>query len=173
MFKRNKITFISMSIIGVTAALDLISKHIVDAKMNLYQTIQVIPDFFNLVYVKNMGAAFSFLNDAPAWFRKPFFFIIPLAVIALVASLLIKYKTERLKLVAFSLVIGGALGNFINRIEYGYVIDFLDFKITPTYHWPSFNVADIAITTAVTILFIDMIKIENKKRKDKNSKKKK
>jgi signal peptidase II len=173
MFKRNKLTLISVFIITLTAALDLATKYIVDKNMMLYQTIQVIPNFFNIVYVKNMGAAFSFLNNSPAWFRKPFFFIIPLAVVGLVTSLLVKYKTEALKFVAFSLVIGGALGNFINRLVYGYVIDFLDFKITTTYHWPSFNIADIAITVAVAVLFVDMIKIENKKRAEKRKKSKK
>jgi len=171
MFKRNKVVFVSTVIVVLTVVIDLITKNIINTTMRPYETINVIPNFFNIVYAKNLGAAFSFLNGTPDWFRKPFFFIIPIIALLLVTILLAKSKKEMLKVVAFSLVIGGALGNFINRLEYGYVIDFLDFKLAANYHWPSFNVADIAITVAVAILFIDMIKIEQMKRKAKKTKK--
>jgi len=170
MFKRHKVIIISSLTVVVVVAIDLITKYIVDLKMVPYQTITVIPNFFNLVYAKNLGAAFSFLNGTPDWFRKPFFFIIPILAMILVGTLLNRSKKELLKVVAFSLVIGGAMGNFLNRLEYGYVIDFLDFKLAPNYHWPSFNAADIAITIAVAMLFIDAIKIENRKRREKKAK---
>jgi len=168
MQKRNKLIALSVLIILVVLALDQITKHIVYAGMYPYETRPVIDGFFNIVFAKNYGSAFSFLNGAPAWFRKPFFIIIPLAAVVFVAYLLKNAmkagKENLLHVFAFSLVIGGALGNFINRITYGFVVDFLQFKITSNYYWPSFNVADIAITVAVGLLLIDMMTIEKRRR---------
>ena len=171
MQKRNKLIFISVLVILVMVILDQITKHMIYINMFPYEVRPVIENFFSIVYAKNNGSAFSFLNSAPAWFRKPFFFVIPLAAMVLVFYLLKnamkKGKENLLQIFAFSFVMGGAMGNFINRLTYGFVIDFLQFKITPTYYWPSFNVADISITIGVGLLLIEMLSMEKKRKKEK------
>jgi signal peptidase II len=174
MQKRNKLIILSAAIVVLAVVLDQITNHMIYATMYPYETRPVIEGFFNIVYAKNYGAAFSFLNGAPEWFRKPFFMVVPLAAIILVVVLLRnalkKGKENTLQAFAFSLVIGGALGNLLNRITYGFVVDFLQFRITRTYYWPSFNVADIAITIAVALLLIEMMTME-KRKKAQNKKK--
>jgi signal peptidase II len=124
--------------------------------MQLYQSIELIP-YFQLTYMRNQGAAFSFLSGAGGWQR---WFFIGLAVIA---SVFICFwlkklnRSQRWEAIAWSLVLGGALGNLIDRIIYGYVIDFLDVYIGD-WHWPAFNVADSAITLGVAMLLLDSFK---------------
>lgn len=133
--------------------LDQLSKRVVDTSMHLYQTIELLP-YFQLTYLRNQGAAFSFLSGAGGWQR---WFFIGLAVIA---SILICYwmksleRTQRREAIAWALILGGALGNLIDRILYGYVIDFLD-VFYGNWHWPAFNVADSAITVGVVLLLAD------------------
>ena len=136
--------------------IDQITKRIVDTTMQLYQSIELIP-YFQLTYMRNQGAAFSFLSGAGGWQR---WFFIGLAVIA---SVFICFwlkklnRSQRWEAIAWSLVLGGALGNLIDRILYGYVIDFLDVYIGD-WHWPAFNVADSAITLGVAMLLLDSFK---------------
>jgi signal peptidase II len=176
MQKRNKLIIYSGIIIFISVLLDLLTKYLVHINLYPYESITVIDNFFSIVYAKNTGSAFSFLSNAPVWFRKPFFIIIPLAAMLLIAFLIknaIKEgKENKFQVYAFSMILGGALGNFINRISTGSVIDFLQFKLTRTYYWPSFNVADIAITIGVAILFIEMIYVEQKKKKSVKKNKK-
>jgi signal peptidase II len=133
--------------------LDQGTKLLVDNSMQLYQSIPVLP-YFNLTYVHNTGAAFSFLSEAGGWQR--WFF----AGLALVISVVITVWIARLKAhetllaVALSLVLGGAVGNLIDRLAYGYVIDFIDVYVD-TWHWPAFNIADSAITLGVVLMLID------------------
>jgi signal peptidase II len=130
-----------------------LSKRLVDTSMQLYQSIELIP-FFQLTYLRNQGAAFSFLSQAGGWQR---WFFVGLAV---TASGLICYwltrlgKHQRWEAAAWALILGGALGNLIDRVLYGYVIDFLDVYYGE-WHWPAFNVADSAITVGVAMLLID------------------
>ena len=115
-----------------------------------------ITAFFNLVHARNSGAAFSFLAGAGGWQR--FFFM----GVALVASLLIlyllrKHAAERGFCFALSMILGGALGNLIDRVRFGYVIDFLDFYYAG-YHFAAFNIADSAITLGAALLIWDSLK---------------
>ncbi len=136
--------------------LDQWSKVSVVNGMDLYESIQ-ITGFFNLTYVHNYGAAFSFLYDAGGWQR---YF---LSAIALIVSGLIIWwlkqtaRNQVLLPVAFAFILGGALGNVFDRIVHGYVIDFLDFYYA-TYHWPAFNIADSSIFIGAALLIIDMFK---------------
>lgn len=133
--------------------LDQLSKQIVDSSMQLYQTIELLP-FFQLTYLRNHGAAFSFLSEAGGWQR---WFFIGLSVSASIGiSIWLKRLTaaRQHEAIAWSLVLGGALGNLIDRIAYGYVIDFLD-VFYHEWHWPAFNVADSAITLGVLYLLYD------------------
>ena len=137
--------------------LDQLTKQMVTASMRLYESIAVIP-FFNITYVHNTGAAFSFLSDAGGWQR--WFF----AALAFVVSIIISVWLARLKkneillAISLSLILGGAIGNLIDRLLYGYVIDFLDVYYK-TWHWPAFNVADSAITVGVVFLLLESIGI--------------
>jgi len=136
-------------------AVDQWTKYWVDGCMALYQSIDLVP-FFRLTYLRNQGAAFSLLAGAGGWQR--WFFI----GLALVASALICYwlarldRHQRREAAAWALVLGGALGNLIDRIVHGYVIDFLDVYYGQ-WHWPAFNVADSAITVGVAMLLIDAV----------------
>lgn len=130
--------------------LDQSSKLIVDSSMQLYQSIPILP-FFKITYLHNTGAAFSFLSEAGGWQR--WFF----AGLALVISIIITVwlsrlqKHETLLAIALSLILGGAVGNLIDRLVYGYVIDFLDVYYG-TWHWPAFNIADSAICIGAALI---------------------
>jgi signal peptidase II len=140
---------------GLAVALDQASKLAIDASMQLYQSIELIP-FFNLTYVRNTGAAFSFLSEAGGWQR--WFFAVLAAIISMVLVVwLAKLKKhEILMAVSLSLILGGAIGNLIDRVLYGYVIDFLDVYYQ-AWHWPAFNVADSAITLGVILMLLESV----------------
>ncbi|MGR9012218.1 MAG: signal peptidase II [Gammaproteobacteria bacterium] len=137
----------------IAVMLDQGSKLAIAGSMQLYESIQIMP-FFKLTYVHNTGAAFSFLSEAGGWQR--WFF----AGLALVISVVISIWLARLKkhetllAVALALVLGGAVGNLIDRLAYGYVIDFLDVYYN-TWHWPAFNIADSAITLGVILMLVE------------------
>lgn len=127
---------------------------IVDS-MQLYQSIQ-ITGFFNFTYVHNYGAAFSFLHDAGGW-QRWFFATIAIAVSGLILYWLSQTKRIQLRLpIAFTLILGGAIGNVYDRLVHGYVIDFLDFYYQQ-WHWPAFNIADSAIFLGAALLIVDML----------------
>jgi signal peptidase II len=141
---------------GLVVLLDQATKLIVDGSMGLYESIELLP-FFQLTYLRNQGAAFSFLSQAGGWQR---WFFIGLSVTASCAiSVWLKRlpSDRRWEAAAWALVLGGALGNLIDRIAYGYVIDFLDvfWPDSGLPHFPAFNVADSAITIGVIVLLID------------------
>lgn len=145
-----RFTWISLIII----VLDQWTKQAVVSAMDLYQSIQILP-FFNMTYVHNYGAAFSILYDAGGW-QRYFLSALALIVSAVIVWWLRQSTKEQLLLpVAFSFILGGALGNVIDRILHGYVIDFLDFYYG-SYHWPAFNVADSAIFIGAALLILDM-----------------
>ncbi len=145
--------------ITVLLTIDQITKTAIFRSINPFDERSIIPDFFNLVHVRNKGAIFGFFSNADSSF---IFFL--LTVFSLVAVVLVVYyfiKTSvsyKLMNVSLSLILAGALGNQIDRIMRGYVIDFLDFKFWG-WHWPSFNVADSCISTgAVLLIFIFFFK---------------
>jgi len=115
-----------------------------------------VTSFFNLVLVYNRGAAFSLLATAPGWQRE-FFVAVALAASAWVIYLLRGHSGQVLFAFALSLILGGALGNVIDRLLYGAVVDFLDFHAYG-YHWPAFNVADSAITCGAVLLVWDSLR---------------
>lgn len=135
--------------------LDQASKWGVDTQMQLFESIAIAPSV-NLTYVHNTGAAFSFLSQAGGWQRWLF------AGLAVVMSgfmtlwLLRLQAHQRLLACGLSLVLGGAIGNLIDRVAYGYVIDFIDVYYN-NWHWPAFNIADSAICLGVALLLIDGI----------------
>ena len=137
----------------LAVVLDQGSKFVIDSSMRLYQTIPVMP-YFNLTYVHNTGAAFSFLSDAGGW-QRWFFAGLAILISGVIAVWLARLKQhETLLAIALSLVLGGAIGNLIDRLAYGYVIDFLDVYYG-TWHWPAFNIADSAITLGVMLMLAE------------------
>jgi len=154
--------YLTLSIIAsVVLILDQATKLYVDANFRLHETVPVIRDFFHLTYVRNKGAAFGILSDNAV--RIPFF--ITVSIIAMLGILWYIKRLrddQRLAIYSLSLVFSGALGNLIDRIRLGEVIDFLD-VFWQRHHWPAFNVADSAITVGVTLLFIEMWREERNK----------
>lgn len=123
--------------------LDQVTKQWVANSFELYQSFEVLP-FFSLTYVHNLGAAFSFLADQGGWQRWFFTAIAAIASVVFIVWLAKTPKTNVLLGVAFSLMLSGALGNLIDRVLFGYVIDFIDFHWAGS-HYPAFNVADSVI----------------------------
>jgi signal peptidase II len=138
---------------AVVIVLDQASKRVVDSTMQLYETIEWLP-LFQLTYVRNTGASFSLLAQAGGWQRWLFVGIASVASLVMVYWLKQLPKERHWEAAAWALVLGGALGNLIDRIAYGYVIDFLD-AFYGQSHFPAFNVADSAITVGVGILLVE------------------
>ena len=135
---------------GVFVLLDQISKWAATAWLSYAEPVPVMP-LLNMTLLHNTGAAFSFLASAGGW-QRWFFTLIALAIsIALVIWLWRLPARERLTGAALALVLGGALGNLIDRVLYGYVVDFIDVYYG-SWHWPAFNIADSAITVGVALL---------------------
>ena len=149
-----KYLIISAVIIG----LDQVTKWLMVSWLALYETVAIMP-YFNLTMAHNHGAAFSFLAQAGGW-QRWFFIVLALAISTVLVVWLAKLKPEaKLEAISLSLILGGAIGNVIDRIVYGYVIDFLDIYIGSS-HWPAFNVADSAICIGAVLLIIDSFKSE-------------
>ena len=141
-----------LALAGGIMLIDQITKFAVLRNFTIDKVVEVMP-FFNLVLVYNRGAAFSFLSNAAGWQRE-LFIAIALVASAWIIFLLRRYRQQTLFCLALSLVLAGALGNVIDRILFGAVVDFLDFHAYG-YHWPAFNVADSAITCGAALLVWD------------------
>jgi signal peptidase II len=151
------------SLAGTILVLDQITKYFVEKHLRLYEVLPVIPGFFNLTHVRNKGAAFGILSGLPGVWRILFFVSFTLIAVAVIATL-IKKTEERLLVAAFALIMSGAIGNVIDRIRYGEVVDFIQWYVK-SYYWPSFNVADSAISIGVVLLAIDMLFLQKTKEK--------
>lgn len=152
--------FAAISTFGIIV--DQITKAYIDRSMELFDSITIIENFFHITYVRNKGAAFSFLSNA-SW-RLPFF--ITVSIIAALVILIAFRKLrddQRLAQTSLAMIFSGAVGNLIDRIRLGEVIDFLDAHWY-RHHWPAFNVADSLICVGVFLLAIDML-LEEKRLK--------
>lgn len=141
-------------VVIVSLVLDQLTKQLIVSKLNLHQSVPVIGTFFKITYTRNTGGAFSILKNHPG-------FLTWLSVILCVISLLFIIKIIRSGLfyqMGIGLVIGGTLGNLVDRLRFGYVIDFIDFSF-----WATFNVADIAITLGSFLLIYTVFKDESGK----------
>ena len=144
-------------ITSITILLDQVTKYLVMKKMVLGQSIPILDGFFNLTYVMNPGAAFGILASASENFRVPFF--LGVSCLAIVAVLVFYFKGARDNLIlqiGLSLVLGGAIGNLIDRVRFHEVVDFIEVYYK-RFHWPAFNIADSAISIGVCFLILDMI----------------
>ena len=160
--QKSGLSFLWLS--AVAFVVDLLTKYIVVQKFALYESVNILP-VFNLTYVRNTGAAFSFLADHDGWQK---FFFIGLAVV--ISSMLIYFMAkseaaQKLQNAAYALIIGGALANAVDRAYNGYVIDFFEFYWRD-WRYPVFNVADIAICVGAALIALDAFK-QGKKQEQK------
>ena len=152
----HKIFFVISSIVIA----DQITKFWIHKNLAFMTYLDIFP-FFKIVHFQNKGAAFSFLHDAAGWQR---YFLITVSMIAIVVIpfFIKKNKKELLALWSFTFILAGAIGNLIDRIYYGYVIDFLYLHVNDFY-WPAFNIADSFITIGAFLLIFDMVKKSREK----------
>jgi len=150
---------------GLVIIFDQLSKWVVLENIRFGQTIYVAP-FWNWVLTYNPGAAFSFLADQPGW-QRWFFSILALAVSGWITLELRKHPEQKLLSSALALVMGGALGNVIDRIRFGAVVDFIQWHAAGFY-WPAFNVADSAITVGAILLVFAQLTVTNQKTEEKS-----
>jgi signal peptidase II len=151
-------------IFGLIVVSDQLTKMWVVESFAMHQTTPVIPGFFNLTLLHNTGAAFGILSGLPPLWRQIFF--VSIAGVALLVMVLMQRKMggqNPLYAVSFGLISGGAIGNVIDRLRFGAVVDFLDFHISE-YHWPAFNVADSGITVGVGLFLLTQFFEERQKK---------
>jgi len=137
----------------ISIIVDQIIKFIIKANMNIADTINIIPNFFRITFLKNEGAAFSMLSGN----RLLFIFITILVLVLFYFFLLKNKKIDNIKQILYGLLLGGIVGNLIDRIIYGYVIDYLDFNLGE-FNYPVFNLADSLIVISVICLIIIGVK---------------
>jgi signal peptidase II len=149
-----------LGIAAIVILLDQISK-ITITKTFKYAEEYVVTSFFNLVLAYNRGAAFSFLSTQDGW-QRYFFTAIGIGAALFIIYLLKKHAGQRMFCWALALVLGGAIGNVIDRVAYGHVIDFLDFHLSGLGHFPAFNLADSAICIGAALFILDELRRVNK-----------
>lgn len=134
--------------------MDQVTKYWVLQSMRLHESIPVIPNLFSITYIRNPGAAFGLLAGSSNAFRMVFFGVTSLFALALLGTILLRLpEKDWIGQLSIAGILGGAIGNLIDRLRFGEVVDFLDVYIEP-YHWPAFNVADSAISIGVVCLII-------------------
>lgn len=151
---------------GLVIVLDQLSKWVVLGNIQFGESIYVAP-FWNWVLTFNPGAAFSFLADQPGW-QRWLFSALALGVSGWIAFMLRQHPQQKLLSLALALVMGGALGNVIDRIRFGAVVDFIQWHVAG-YYWPAFNVADSAITVGAVLLVIEQLGAAGKKSEGRNT----
>jgi signal peptidase II len=152
-------------------AVDQLTKFWIIARFSLYESKVLIPDFFSLTFITNRGAAFGFLNGVHGQWRHIFFIVVAVAALIFLVVAFRQFKeANRLFGVAICLIAGGAIGNLIDRIRLGEVVDFLDFYVKG-HHWPAFNVADSAITVGVALFVAgQLFFVDHRREEDKGDK---
>lgn len=147
-----KIIIFTLSIVTT----DLGAKIWIQQNLELHQEIEVIPDLFNVNYLHNPGSAFGLFADAPPLFRTVFFSIVTMAATIGIAVLIYRSGSEEKAVERYALaaILGGAIANGVNRLQLGHVVDFLHLHWKYKYHYPSFNIADIAICAGVLFLIL-------------------
>jgi signal peptidase II len=150
--------YVKLAVIaGLVIILDQTTKVLILKNLGLYHSITIIPGFFNITHIHNPGGAFGFMAHQDSSLRNLIF--ISLSSLA-IGFIIYFYKntsrTHPLLASGFALILGGAIGNLIDRVRFGKVVDFLDFYVK-NYHWPAFNVADSAITVGITVFIFHLL----------------
>lgn len=161
---RQKIIYL-LTISSLVIAIDQLTKLFVHTQFQLHESRVVIENYFNITYVRNFGAAFGVLAQTPAVFREFFFLAMPPLACGLILYILWGLKEKQTpQMVALSFIFGGALGNYLDRVQYHYVVDFIDFHFYNRQTWPAFNIADMAIVCGViALVYLILKEHENKK----------
>lgn len=151
----SRVRYVLLSVIcGGTIVLDQVTKLQIMRTMRLHESIPVIPNVFSLTYIRNPGAAFGILASSSGWFRLLFFGFASLFALVLLGTIFFRLREDDwIGQLSVAAILGGAVGNLLDRLRYGEVIDFLDFYVG-AYHWPAFNVADAAISVGVCFLIL-------------------
>jgi len=147
----------------VVIMLDQSTKWMIQQTLPLHQKEEIIPGFFNLIHVRNTGGAFGIFGGEKGPVGSVLFVVASLAAVGVLGILFLRVK-EHEKALAFSLslLLGGAIGNLIDRVSYGEVVDFLDFYVS-SYHWPAFNIADTAISIGIGLMALELLIKEHQK----------
>ncbi len=141
--------FLFIAVSFAIVALDQATKLMIHTQFNLGEKKEIIPGFFNLTYIRNTGGVFGLFSQSNDVIRMVLFIVLPILAFVLIVSIIHKLNiSQKFQLLAFSSIFGGALGNYIDRIHFGYVVDFLDFHYKG-HAWPAFNVGDICIVVGV------------------------
>ena len=150
---KNKTGLSFLWLSAVAFILDLLTKYIVVQRFDLYESVNLLP-VFNLTYVRNYGAAFSFLADSGGW-QRWFFAGIAIGISVILAVMMYRSKaTQKLNNIAYALIIGGALGNLFDRLWHGFVVDMIDFYVGD-WHFATFNLADTAICVGAALIVLE------------------
>lgn len=140
--------------------LDQWTKGIITRTMDVHQSRSIIHNLFDLTYVRNSGAAFGLFASVDSSMKAVLLNSVDVVVFLIVSAYALRSSHRSVRLqVGLALILGGAVGNLLDRVRFGYVVDFLDFAISG-HHWPAFNVADSAICVGVALLFLDMLRNE-------------
>ncbi|HUL28974.1 MAG TPA: signal peptidase II [Thermodesulfobacteriota bacterium] len=143
--------------------LDQWTKSLVVQELPLYRKVSVIQGFFNLTHVRNTGGAFGIFGGEKGGVGSILFVFVSLIAIGAILFLFVRVKEhEKVLALSLSLILSGALGNLIDRLRYGEVVDFLDFHLS-SYHWPAFNIADSAICIGIGLMALELLKGDRKK----------
>ena len=138
------------------------TKYAIQQRLVLYQKAEVIHGFFNLVHVRNTGGAFGIFGGERGGLGSLLFVVVSLAAIGSILFLFVRLREDEKRLsFSLSLVLSGAIGNLIDRLRYGEVVDFLDFYLL-SYHWPAFNIADSAICLGIGLMALEFLKRSTK-----------
>ncbi len=163
---KNKYYFLFL-LTTLIVGLDQLSKYWICKLVPLYSRVEVIDGFFNIIHIRNSGVAFGLFKRFGSDYR-----IVSMLIVAAIAVFLIFFLVSQLKrgceLQAFSLsmILGGAIGNLIDRLMLGEVVDFMDLHWGTVYHWPAFNVADSAITVGIVLIIFDELFLSKKRESD-------
>ncbi len=152
----NKKTFIFFTFFIIIA--DQVSKYLIKTNLSLYKSVPVLGDFFQIIHVQNRGAIWGIFSGTSDWLMQKIITGFSIVALGIVIYFFLKLKDEcRLELLSLSFITGGAVGNIIDRLAQGFVVDFLDFQIIG-YHWPTFNIADSFISVGVCLMIISVWK---------------
>lgn len=140
---------------GLWTVVDQATKHFIVSRLEIGESLQIFPGFFNLISIRNPGVAFGFLSQMDSALRFPFLILVPLFALGIIFFLIQKIENcDVTQSIGYSLIAGGALGNLTDRIRLGHVVDFLDFHFLSIWHYPAFNFADVGICVGVGILIL-------------------
>ena len=155
MQKNHAIHAWALALFVIVLVLDQWTKYLIRTHMSLHLSMPIIPGFFDLVYVLNKGGAFGILSSHSPFLRILVF--ISFSIVAIFALLILYWKSDQDRIMRFGIVLllSGAVGNLVDRLRWGMVVDFLDFYIGK-YHWPAFNVADMVICIGLGLVFLDL-----------------